>query len=323
MTIQEIREQGHPEIAELAEIRKSEHFERYQDSRYDFYWLDTKEGSEFWSLVTERSYKEAYKIVPLEKIKKRIMKGKKKDRLKQTCYEICDEYFNDEEKVKGIREKIFEKPELEENKKEPDATIHLDGNGGGVIYAKKPGFWGVVGNPDATVNYYDQRLIHPLKEEENKESLKKYKNGDDYAKNVTEVGINPEGDYYERRLVHPLKEVDTIKLKYEGVVEPPLPESMEEYLDTKGLTQTFNGMSKYSKQLILLDQLLDIRDIYRQGWKPGFLGFKYNIIYYNGNISISNMQFNNEMFSFQSEEVRDKFLENFRKELEEVKELWT
>jgi len=28
------------------------------------------------------------------------------------------------------------------------------------------------------------------------------------------------------------------------------------------------------------------------------------------------------MFSFQSEELRDKFLENFRKELEEVKELW-
>ena len=224
------------------------------------------------------------------------MKGKKKDRLKQKCYEIVDEYFNDKEKVKGIKEKIFEKPELEEKKEEPDATIHLGENDGGVIYAKKPGFWGVVGNPDATVDYYKQRLVHPLKEEENKESLNTYKNGDDYAEN------------------------GTIKLKCEGIVKDSIPESMEEYLESP-VKWEFD----FSVQMNTLKNLIGARDVYRQGWKPNYksLDWKYCINYEAGNVSIIQLKVTHEIFSFQSEEVRDKFFKNFKKELEEVKELWS
>lgn len=99
MTIQKIREAGHPEIAELAELRKE--FEGKGDNiHYCFSWCDTKEGFDFWDLVSERSYKKAYKIVPLEKIKKRIMK---KDRIKEICKEAFKELI-DENKNEVKRE---------------------------------------------------------------------------------------------------------------------------------------------------------------------------------------------------------------------------
>ena len=138
---------------------------------------------------------------------------------------------------------------------------------------------------------------------EEKESLKKYKNGDDYAKN------------------------GTIRLKSEGIVKDSFPESMEEYLDMKGLTPIFSGMSKYSKELILLDQLLDIRDIYCQGWKPNWNDedeIKYVIGFKKGNTHAVFANFvSHEIFAFPLSKTRNNFYNNFRKELEEVKELWS
>ena len=134
------------------------------------------------------------------------------------------------------------------------------------------------------------------------ESLKKYKNGDDYAKNVT------------------------IRIKSEGVVKDCIPESIQEYLDMKGLNSTFKGMSEYSDKLIILDKLLDIRDIYRQGWEPNWRNANYeknNIYFYENRINLDVSYGTMEIFSFQSEEIRDRFYRNFKNELEEVKELWS
>ena len=71
-------------------------------------------------------------------------------------------------------------------------------------------------------------------------------------------------------------------------------------------------------------QLLVCREVYRQGWKPDWTNAnenKYCIVNVNNKIKPStNVAFNN-VLSFQSAEIRDKFLENFRDLIEEAKEL--
>lgn len=77
------------------------------------------------------------------------------------------------------------------------------------------------------------------------------------------------------------------------------------------------------KPLLALCQLLVCREVYRQGWKPDWddkkakyvIGCEYNNIYKD---KMYNLQ---SLLSFQSEEIRDKFLENFRNLIEEAKEL--
>lgn len=77
------------------------------------------------------------------------------------------------------------------------------------------------------------------------------------------------------------------------------------------------------KPLLALCQLLICREVYRQGWKPNWdeskakyvIGCEYNNIYKD---KMYNLQ---SLLSFQSEEIRDKFIENFRDLIEEAKEL--
>lgn len=78
-----------------------------------------------------------------------------------------------------------------------------------------------------------------------------------------------------------------------------------------------------SKPFRALSKLLVCREVYRQGWKPNWdeskakyvIGCEYNNIYKD---KMYNLQ---SLLSFQSEEIRDKFLENFRNLIEEAKEL--
>lgn len=69
-------------------------------------------------------------------------------------------------------------------------------------------------------------------------------------------------------------------------------------------------------------QLIHLRDCYRNGWKPDF-GKEFHFISYdlfNGAVSKCG-QFENRVLSFQSREIRDMFLENFRDLIEQTKEL--
>lgn len=80
---------------------------------------------------------------------------------------------------------------------------------------------------------------------------------------------------------------------------------------------------KLGNPMLALCQLLVCREIYRQGWKPDWgssenkycIGASSNKIY--NSISISC----NYILSFQSKEIRDKFLENFKDLIEEAREL--
>lgn len=79
----------------------------------------------------------------------------------------------------------------------------------------------------------------------------------------------------------------------------------------------------FGKPMLALCQLLVCREVYRQGWKPNWRDYtsKWVIDYINDNItSIIYMQ-TSKVLSFQSEEIRDEFLENFRDLIEEAKEL--
>lgn len=109
-------------------------------------------------------------------------------------------------------------------------------------------------------------------------------------------------------------QIDKEKLK--ELCKPVLPTSFKE------VEEGYQSI-KYSMKLCTLSKLLYLRDIYRQGWEPNWNDntFKYGIsVQYNQ--LAKNVQFGiNNTFSFQSKELRDKFLENFKDMLEEIKDL--
>lgn len=75
--------------------------------------------------------------------------------------------------------------------------------------------------------------------------------------------------------------------------------------------------------IIALCQLLECRHVYRKGWEPDWEddSTKYYIEYFDGEIDIDQNLHFSRVLSFQSKEIRDKFLENFRDLIEEAKEL--
>ena len=78
------------------------------------------------------------------------------------------------------------------------------------------------------------------------------------------------------------------------------------------------------KPMRALMRLLVCREVYRQGWKPNWTDAtenKYCIINDSNKIQTPMYVFVSRVLSFQSEEIRDKFLENFRDLIEEAKEL--
>lgn len=78
------------------------------------------------------------------------------------------------------------------------------------------------------------------------------------------------------------------------------------------------------KPIIALIQLLICREVYRQGWKPDWNNNenKYCIKYYNTtNIICTIRTYCSCILSFQSEKIRNQFLENFYDLIEEAKEL--
>lgn len=79
------------------------------------------------------------------------------------------------------------------------------------------------------------------------------------------------------------------------------------------------------KPMLAFTQLLLCREIYRNGWKPELEEIttpKYYIkVSYKGDIICDENMYNNRVLSFQSLEVRDKFLENFHDLIKEAKML--
>lgn len=76
-----------------------------------------------------------------------------------------------------------------------------------------------------------------------------------------------------------------------------------------------------AKAMAAFIKLIRLRDCYRNGWEPVFCREFYFISYdlFNGAIP-KHGQCENRVLSFQSREIRDMFLENFRDLIEQAKE---
>jgi hypothetical protein len=78
-----------------------------------------------------------------------------------------------------------------------------------------------------------------------------------------------------------------------------------------------------AKAFLALMQLMNLRDEYRQGWKPEYRNEsdKYVITCYGTAITGGTFKHYNAILSFQSADIRDKFLKNFKELIEQAKEL--
>ena len=125
---------------------------------------------------------------------------------------------------------------------------------------------------------------------------------------------------------------DFALLNYPELCKKQLPKSWEELGKIKGFyvtndsyvftwpqetTHANNNLfitQEQAEASIAMAQLSQLREVYRDGWKPDFSNSetKYVIEFYENKIYKDECCGTNNFLSFQSAEVRDKFLENFR-----------
>ena len=80
---------------------------------------------------------------------------------------------------------------------------------------------------------------------------------------------------------------------------------------------------KRAEQFVILSKLLQIRDYYNQGWEPNWcdsLEEKYCIINNRNELTITVAWVANYLFVFKTKELRDEFFQNFKSDLEFIKE---
>lgn len=80
---------------------------------------------------------------------------------------------------------------------------------------------------------------------------------------------------------------------------------------------------KAAEQHLALMQLHQLRDCYRQGWMPNLTIPKSNfaIFYMKGKYSVEEFMYSSEFLSFQSKEIAELFLNNFRDLIEQAGDL--
>lgn len=96
-------------------------------------------------------------------------------------------------------------------------------------------------------------------------------------------------------------------------------------LSSNSMREHFPGViptQKRAKQFVTLNKLLQIRDYYNQGWIPNWTDrtAKYTIWAFENKLNTNTTSHTNEIFTFKSKELRDIFFENFKEDLEFIKE---
>jgi hypothetical protein len=93
---------------------------------------------------------------------------------------------------------------------------------------------------------------------------------------------------------------------------------------TKEFNKNIFATEEQAKASIALAQLSQLRDVYRNGWVPNWNNFsqKKHCIYFQSNEIITHWFYQGNLFlSFQDEQTRDLFLENFKDLIEQAKPL--
>lgn len=140
-------------------------------------------------------------------------------------------------------------------------------------------------------------------------------------------------------------EIDKEKSTFENIVfkevKKELPKTWEELGKIKGYYATsfsnisdINGLASYdfkntfvtkeqAEASIALAQLSQLREVYRKGWVPNWkdVDYKYCIYFCNDLITKCTKYESSLFLSFQDEETRDLFLENFKDLIEQAKPL--
>lgn len=98
--------------------------------------------------------------------------------------------------------------------------------------------------------------------------------------------------------------------------------AVDEVLDPIQDRNAIKGESR-AKAFLALMQLMNLVDEYRQGWEPNWKddSDKYVIKFQKAEIKCDVFMYYSHILSFQSAEIRDKFLKNFRELIEQAKEL--
>ena len=82
---------------------------------------------------------------------------------------------------------------------------------------------------------------------------------------------------------------------------------------------------EYAEAILALCQLIQLRDCYRQGWKPDYkeeTQKKYSIEFYQDELK-TDFKYNFQLiFTFQTYELRDEFFNNFKDLIEKTKPLF-
>lgn len=141
-------------------------------------------------------------------------------------------------------------------------------------------------------------------------------------------------------------EIDKGNSTFEKIVfkRKELPKSWEDLMTVKGYcVSTYSKIEDCSEEFytykenknifptkeeaeacLALAQLCQLRDRYNDGWKPDWEyeeEVKFNIFYSRNSIVKSTCYMSNTVLVFKTEELRDKFLENFRDLIEVAKPL--
>ena len=142
-------------------------------------------------------------------------------------------------------------------------------------------------------------------------------------------------------------EIDTENSTFEKIVfkkvEKELPKSWEDLKEIEGFyvdnysevtvfEYYFNAeenknvfpTKEEAEACIALSQLCQLRDRYNDGWKPDWNNgkeYKYSIVINHGRPFVETYFNVQKVLSFKTEELRDKFLENFRDLIEIAKPL--
>jgi hypothetical protein len=110
--------------------------------------------------------------------------------------------------------------------------------------------------------------------------------------------------------------------------KPEFPKTYEECCRVLGITDRENGYCGHKWELLgAFQELLICRDAYWKfagDWKPDWTdesNLKYIITFREYNVKLGGIWFENFILAFPTEEIRDKFYENFKDLIEKCKEL--
>ena len=95
-------------------------------------------------------------------------------------------------------------------------------------------------------------------------------------------------------------------------IKPKLPKTWEEFCE----------LNEVAEQHLALMQLHQLRDCYRQGWNPTLDKVSFGIIRkVGGDLGTDRFMYSSRFLSFQSEEIAQEFLNNFRDLIEQAGDL--